>query len=247
MSASTDLALIKEVQRKARHGESGEWRKEYTRQYRQVLEHIFGEIQEEIRPYSDSPEEGITCRKGCTHCCEHFVSVSVSHALLITDYLYASGKAMSAFLRGYGKWLRTIEDNPQAAAVFSSLEEHTASAAVVKPYSQELLSAYHACTIPCPFLDAGQCSIYPVRPVCCAAYFSVSHHDYCRADSDTLATIFEVAPSQANLRRMAELTDPRLFLHQENLPKLVYKLLRASLPEVVLEVERLFNSDSPGK
>jgi len=246
MSAdASDLARIKGVQRKARQGESGERRKEYTRRYRQVLEHIFEEIRQEIRPYIDSPQEGISCRKGCTHCCEHFVSVSVSHALLIADYLYASNKAMSAFLRGYSRWICAIEDNPQASAVFSSLEEHTTSAAIVNPYSQELLSAYHAFAVPCPFLDADQCSIYPVRPVCCAAYFAVSPPDYCRADSDTLATIFEVAPSQANLRRMAELTDPRLSLHQEPLPKLVYKLLTQGLPDVVLEVENLFRSQGP--
>jgi Fe-S-cluster containining protein len=112
----------------------------------------------------------------------------------------------------------------------------------VKPYSQELLSAYHAFAIPCPFLDGSQCAIYPVRPVCCAAYFSVSPPDYCRSDSTTLASILEVTPSQVNLQRLAELADPRLSLHQESLPKLVYKLLTKGLPEVVLELEKLFDT-----
>lgn len=245
MSASTDLARIKEVQRKARQGESGERRKEYSRRYRQVLEQIFEEIRQEIRPHMDPPVEGITCKKGCTYCCAQFVSVPVSHALLITDYLYASEKAMSAFLLGYDRWIRAIEDNPQASAVLSSLEEYTTSAAAVKHYPQELCVAYHALDIPCAFLDRGQCSIHAVRPVVCASYFAMSPPDYCRADSDTLATIFEVAPSQANLRKLAELTDPRLSLHQEPLPKLVYKLLTQGLPAVFLEVERLFNSQPP--
>jgi len=242
MSTSTDLASIKEVQRKARQGDFGVWRKDYTRQYRQVLERIYEEIREEIRPYLNIPEESITCLKGCPHCCAQFVSVPVSHAVLITDYLYASEKAMSHFLRGYDDWLRAVEDNPQAAAVLSSLEEYTASAAAVKHYPQELCAAYHAIDIPCAFLDRGQCSIHAVRPIVCAAYFSVSPPDYCRADSDTLASILAISPSQANLRKLAELTDPRLSLHQESLPKLVYKLLTTGLPEVILEVERLFNS-----
>ncbi|MGA3094114.1 MAG: YkgJ family cysteine cluster protein [Dehalococcoidales bacterium] len=236
------MLRIKETERKARQGEPGAWRKEFTRQYRQILECIFEEIREEIRPYIDSQEEGITCKKGCTHCCEHFVSIPVSHAVLITDYLYSSEKALSSFLRGYDRWVRVIEDNPQASAVFSSLEEHAASAAIVKPYSQELLAAYHAFSIPCPFLDRGQCSIHAVRPIVCAAYFSVSPPDYCRADSDTLATILEISPSQANLRKLAELTDHRLSLHQENLPKLVYKLLTNGLPELFLEIQRLFDA-----
>ena len=244
MSASTDFARIKEVQRKARQGESGEWRKEHDRRYRQALESIFEETQVETRPYINTSEEGITCKKGCTHCCEHFVSVPVSHAVVIADYLYASEKAMSIFLRGYGKWRRSIEEDPQATAVFGDLQEDTASAAVVKTSSQELLSAYHVLAIPCPFLDGGRCSIYAVRPVCCAAYFSVSPPEHCLADSTTPATIFEVTPSQANLRKLAQLTDPRLSLHQESLPKLVYKLLTTGLPEVALEVERLFNSQA---
>ena len=243
MSAyTTDPPRIREIKRKSHQGDAGAWRKEFTRQYRQGLERIFEEIREEIRPYIDSPEEGITCKKECTHCCEHFVSIPVSHAVLITDYLYASEKALSSFLGGYDRWVRVIEDNPQAYAVFSSLEEHCASAAIVKPYSQELLAAYHAFSIPCPFLDRGQCAIYPVRPVCCATYFSVSPPEYCQSDSNIPATILEVKPSEANLRKLAELTDPRLSLHQESLPKLVYKLLTNGLPEVFLEIQKLFES-----
>jgi Fe-S-cluster containining protein len=239
---TTDLPRIGEIKRKAHQGDAGVWRKEFTRQYRQVLEHIFEEIRAETLPVFNSSEEGITCRKGCTHCCEHFVSIPVSHAVLITDYLYSSERALSSFLHGYDKWVRVIEDNPQASAVFSSLEEHTASAAMVKPYSQELLAAYHAFSIPCPFLDRSECAIYPVRPVCCAAYFSVSSPEYCQSDSATPATILEVKPSETNLRKLAELTDPRLSLHQESLPKLVYKLLTNDLPEVFLEIQKLFES-----
>ncbi len=154
------------------------------------------------------------------------MSIPVSHAVLITDYLYASEKAMSTFLRGYEKWLRGFETNPQASAVLGRLEEYTSLSAAVKPYSQELLSEYHALAIPCPFLDKRECSIYPVRPVCCATYFSVSPPEYCLSDSATPATILEVKPSEANLRRLADLTDPRLSLHQESLPKLSACIVR---------------------
>jgi Fe-S-cluster containining protein len=241
-SPVTDLRRIRELERKAHQGELGAWRKEYLQQYRQVLEHIFEEIRVETRHYINSSPEGITCRKGCAHCCEHFVSISLSHALLIVDYLYTREKLLTQFLRKYNRWLRSIEDNPQSAAVFSRLEEHTTFAAVVKPYSQELLSGYHAFSIPCPFLDGGQCSIYPIRPVCCAVYFSMSPPDYCRSDNAIPATTLTLPPSQVNLRRLAGLADPRFSLHQESLPKLVYKLLTLGLPEIVLELQKLFNA-----
>ena len=243
MSAySTDLPRITEIKRKAHQGDAGVWRKEFSRQYRQELEHIFEEIRAETRPVFNSLEEGITCRKGCGTCCSQFVSVPVSHAVLITEYLYASERAMSIFLRGFDNWLHAIEDNPQATLVLNSLEEYTSSASAVKHYPQELCAAYHALDIPCPFLDRGQCSIHAVRPVVCAAYFSVSPPEYCRSDSQTPATILEVKPSEANLRRLAELTDPRLSLHQESLAKLVYKLLTNGLPEVFLEIQKLFDA-----
>jgi Fe-S-cluster containining protein len=239
---ATDLARIRETAKKSREGEAGLWRREFFNRYRQVLEHIFDETRDEIRPYLNSTEESISCRKGCAHCCEHFVSVSVSHALVVTDYLVANEKAISSFLHSYENWIGAIEANPPASAIFHILEESTASSAMVKPSSQEMLGAYHSFSIPCPFLDHGQCAIYPVRPICCAAYFSVSSPDYCRSDSATLATIFEVAPSQANLRKMAKLADPRFFMHQENLPTLVYKLLVHGLPDVAIGIQKLFDA-----
>jgi Fe-S-cluster containining protein len=161
--------------------------------------------------------------------------------MVIADYLYASENAMSVFLRGYDKWLAAVED-PDAEAIFGALEEDTARSAVVKSSSQDLLSAYHSLGITCPFLDKTRCAIYPVRPVCCAAYFSVSSPELCRADSATPAAIIQVKPSEKNLRHFTELADIRLSAHQENLPKLVYKLLTMGFSEVYLEVEKLFKT-----
>jgi Fe-S-cluster containining protein len=247
MSDSIDLARIKDVQRKSRQSDYGEWHKNYTRQYRQLLEDTYDEIRTEVLRYTDSIGENITCGKGCNYCCEHFVSVPVSHAVVITDYLYASENAMSAFLRGYARWQKAIEDSPRAEAIFSQLQEDTTVSAAVKTSSQELLSAYHTLNISCPFLDGRRCAIYPVRPLCCAAYFSVSPPECCRSDSETPAALLEITPSQPKLRKLAELTDPRLSLHQEPLPSLVYKLLTRGLPEVAAEVERLFAAESQNR
>jgi Fe-S-cluster containining protein len=242
MSASIDLARIREVQEKARQGKHGQWRKEYSRRYRQLLESIYEEMRSEVLRYTASGGESIQCQKGCHHCCEHFISVPVSHAIVVTDYLYASEKAMSVFLRSYPIWRRSIEENPQAVDVFSILEEDTARAAEVKPSPQELLSAYHNLNIPCPFLDGKCCAIYPVRPLCCAAYFSVSLPEFCSSDSVTQAVLLQITPSRSNLRKLSELTDPRLSLHQDSLPRLVYKLLTDGLPEVAIETGKLFDS-----
>ena len=57
----------------------------------------------------------------------------------------------------------------------------------------------------------------------------------------TPAVLLQITPSRSNLRKLSELTDPRLSLHQESLPKLVFKLLTDGLPEVAVEVARLFD------
>ena len=240
MPEPKDLAAIKEVQRKARQGEYGRQRKEFGRKYREILEKSYEEIRADALRYTASIGESIQCGKGCAHCCEHFVSVTVSQAVVIADYLYASENAMAVFLRNYDKWLKSIEENPQAVIIFSSLEEDTTLSAEVRTSPQELLHAYFTFAVPCPFLDKTRCAIYAVRPLCCAAYFAVTPPEFCRADVSSPPLVLEVKPSEKNLRALVQLADPRLSLHQESLPKLVYKLLTAGLPEVSRELDTLF-------
>jgi Fe-S-cluster containining protein len=240
MSTSIDYARIKEIQRLSRQGEHGEWRKEFDRRYRELLEESYEEVRTEAQRYVASSGEEISCGKGCSYCCDHFVSVPVTHAIVVADYLYASEKAMAVFLRGYAKWRDALDENPLAASVFAELQKDTALAAEVKKSPQEVLSAYHALNVRCPFLDHEQCAIYAVRPLVCAAYFAVSPPEFCASDSELPAALMQVTPSQTRLRKMAQMIDPRLSMHQESLPEVVYQLLTKGLIEVGENVEKLF-------
>lgn len=236
-----DLPRINEIKSQSYQGDLGSQCKEFTRQYGHLLKLIFNDIKVKVSTYTESGERSITCSKGCGTCCYQFISVSVSHALFIADYLYASKKAMQVFLTGYDKWLGCFENNPKAVSVLDNLEEFTTKAAVVKHYSQELCTDYHKLDIQCPFLFNGQCSIYVVRPVVCATYFSLSPVNRCQADSDFQPLILQITPSEIYLRRMAELANHRWHMHQESLPKLVYKLLTQGLPEVAQQIDSIFD------
>ena len=240
MSETVDFSSAREVQRKARQGEPGQLRKEFYRQYRELLEGCYADIRSDVAGYTASSGESVSCVKGCSHCCEHFVSVTVSHSLVITDYLYTSENAMSAFMRGYPRWLAAVQGDPAAKAVFTMLEQDTALSADVKRSSEELRTAYHRYAIPCPFLEGKRCAIYAVRPLCCAGFFSMASPEFCRADNEILVPLVQVVPSKAKLKKLAELTDIRLSAHQEALPTLVYKLLTRGFQDVYLEVENLF-------
>ncbi|MDO8578525.1 MAG: YkgJ family cysteine cluster protein [Dehalococcoidales bacterium] len=149
---------------------------------------------------------------------------------------------MPVFLKGYEKWLSSFENDPKAMPVLKNLEGYTTRSAAIKHYSQELCTDYHKLDIPCPFLDQGQCSIHEVRPVVCASYFSLSPVEQCRPDSESTPAILSITPSEIYLRRMAGLADIRWYMHQEPLPKLVYKLLTQGMPEVSRQIEGLFDS-----
>lgn len=235
-----DLSLIKSLKSQSLRGSEGRQRQEFVRRYRQTLELIYDEIKTASGPYVKSGDRSITCCKGCSSCCSQFISVNLSHALVVVDYLYSGYKAMPVFLKGYEKWMSAFENNPGAMPVLTSLEEFTTRAARMKPYSQDGCTEYHQLDIPCPFLDQGQCVIHEVRPVVCASYFSLSPVEQCRPDSDTPPAILSITPSEVYLRRMAGLADIRWYTHQEPLPKLVYKLLTQGLPEVSREIEGRF-------
>lgn len=212
----------------------------FMRSYRKLLNCVFDDIYAEVRNYTDRINTGITCREGCGTCCSQFVSVNVSHAILITDYLYADKKAMAVFLSGYDRWSSSIANNPDAASILRQLEAHTSFAATLKPYPQELCVSYHKLGIPCPFLNQGQCSIRKVRPIVCAAYFSISPIVHCAPDSSVQPLILEVKPEQMHLKLMAELADSKYYSHQEPLPKIVNKMITQGLAQVEEEVDRLF-------
>jgi Fe-S-cluster containining protein len=237
-----DLSRIKSIKSQSLRGAVGAQRAEFDRQYRQTLELIFDEIKTATGPYLKSGDKHITFYKGCDSCCSQFISVNLSHALFIVDYLYSGYKAMPVFLKGYEKWSSSFENNPGAMAVLNNLEEYTTRSAAMKPYPQEGCTDYHKLDIPCPFLDQGVCSIHEVRPVVCASYYSLSPVEHCRPDSASPPLIFSHTPSEIYLRRLAGLADMEWYTHQEPLPKLVYKLLTQGLPEVSREIGGRFES-----
>ena len=97
---------------------------------------------------------GIDCRKGCAWCCHQQVLVMPGEMLLIADY---------------------IENNFDSGTKKVVLQR-----AVEKDEKVKDLDAGRAlqAKIPCPLLQDGSCSVYPVRPMACRIYLS-SNLDSC--------------------------------------------------------------------
>jgi Fe-S-cluster containining protein len=92
------------------------------------------------------------CRTGCSHCCQIPVTISLVEAQLLSR---ASGRVLSA---------------PQRSIRFtneSSIESLAAK-------EGQLQAAPQA---PCPFLQAGRCSVYEMRPMACRTLLNLDDDD----------------------------------------------------------------------
>ena len=223
---------MKKTEMEARRGSYGAWRRDFCREYGAIASRICREAYEGHKTYLDSLGTAITCRRGCAYCCSHYISISLGHGLVIADYLYAHPEALEAFLGRYEKWRHATAGAP----ALRTLEQYTTFSAVVRGTPQALLDDYAGLGVPCPFLAGGACSIYPVRPICCASHFSISPPQRCREGSPEQPLICEATPSPEGLRRLAALGEPALWLHQETMPSLVYRMLTEGLPEIMRQL-----------
>lgn len=144
---------------------------------------LHGTIDTTVRGLSDIP---IACKKGCSHCCHIWVSVSAPEALYIAKLLKERGETAIAKVR--------------------LANEHT------KGYDFESRNNSY----PCPLLDGNTCSIYETRPKACrlasstdAAICGRSYHNITTEDIPTpvmymnargmFATVMATSLKHANL------------------------------------------------
>jgi Fe-S-cluster containining protein len=128
----------------------------------------------------------ISCSKGCSFCCSQYVGASLQECDAIVYWIYQHDHILKDFLLRYPAWRNRLKEHgvnfneiDQAANIcFRNPDD--ASAREVYLHKT---AAYGQLDIPCPFLDDGSCSIYPVRPFVCAAYVVVSPPENCKSSS----------------------------------------------------------------
>jgi len=85
----------------------------------------------------------VACKAGCDHCCHQSVGVTTPEALAIVAHL---------------KQVLPVAELAAFAALIAERFARTRELSADQRFSPDL---------PCPFLVAGQCSIYEVRPLVC--------------------------------------------------------------------------------
>lgn len=217
---------IEKIEEKENIGPYGAWRRDFCRNNREFLVQARNNIYRSLVDTLTSRGEKITCRKGCTYCCFHYVAVPLAHGIVIVDYLYNRKKLLKKFIHNYEKWKNVANDIPDIidytrGQAFASSMPINDIVAVTRPLSMR----YLAMDIPCPFLANDTCIIYDVRPLSCSGQYSVSPPDWCASATAENAVIYQLVPQDEDLMKMLQLAGPQLMTHEVTLPIMIYKLL----------------------
>jgi Fe-S-cluster containining protein len=225
---------IAKIETKENAGSYGAWRREFCKKYRDLLAQSRNNSFNSLVKTLDSKGETISCRKGCTYCCSHYVAVPLAHGIVIVDYLYNRKESLKQFVLNYEKWrnkgyeISHINDQTRIQAFSSSLPINDIIE-VTRPLSLRYLEM----DITCPFLLNNTCLIYAVRPLPCSGQYSVSPADWCAPSSGKKAAIYQLVPDDEDLMRILQLADPRLMLYELTLPIMIYKLLTEGVSSVM--------------
>jgi len=207
-------------------GPYGRWRAEFCRKYSALLDSTRENTYRSLRASVSAEGRQISCRKGCTFCCYHYVSVSLAQGMVIVAHLYRRKDRLKQFVDRYEEWREKAE--PIAEAIDGirnqALSSSTPIARVIED-TRPLSTRYFQANIRCPFLVDDLCSIYPVRPLACSGHHSVSPPEWCAPDSHQKPEIRRMTPDDRDLMRMIRVADPWLTLFELTLPTMVYRLL----------------------
>lgn len=127
---------------------------------------------------ADNP---ITCKKGCDHCCHLLVEISYEEAQALVEWIKALEKKEKERI------INNVKSSAsEAKEIFSRKKSRKK---FLKPYIGEESfdddaydEYFYEKKRPCPFLLAGVCQAYEVRPTPCRLHLVTSDPNSCRYD-----------------------------------------------------------------
>jgi Fe-S-cluster containining protein len=113
----------------------------------------------------------VTCSKGCSACCRHFVSSVEPFEIL----------ALDAHLKSRGDYAGLLHASHCRELVYDEIVKREGEG---EEASDRALYRYFLRGIPCPFLEAdGSCGVYAWRPMACRMFFAESPPRFCAGKS----------------------------------------------------------------
>ncbi len=118
---------------------------------------------------------GVSCVKGCNHCCHYLVGVTAAEAFCIYREILAMPEEQQEAI---------ISESITAAQMIAEKGLPDMKAAERGDGAQSGLSRWYGdLDITCPVLSDGECLMYEQRPLVCRECLATSEPDLCRTDS----------------------------------------------------------------
>jgi Fe-S-cluster containining protein len=114
---------------------------------------IVRRFEKQIQSHTSRTKEGVTCSKGCAHCCYHPLSVSL-----------LEGVSLYRWLTEHYLWTPDFKDK---------VVQHSKAVWGLTP------EIWMLSMVACPMLDEKLCSIYQGRPAVCRVTVSTGDPYYC--------------------------------------------------------------------
>lgn len=155
--------------------------------------------------------QSVSCRTGCFACCSQLVVVSPLEAHAIAAYVAERPELKEQVPARLERWEHQVADTPrlaEALAAFSAADGYLSG-----PDGGALEVSYWQARLPCPFLEEGLCSIYPVRPFACREHLVVSPPEICETNPDAATP----AGTRLEFRAAASWVGTRAFLLPDRL------------------------------
>jgi len=131
--------------------------------------------QETIKAVEGTGRE-ISCRKGCGACCSNLVAISEVEARRIVAVVDEMPEPRRTVIRTR---FAEARQRLESAGLLQQLQH---SSEWTDAEYTKLVGDYFRVRLPCPFLEAGSCSIYEDRPITCREYLVVSPAEHCAED-----------------------------------------------------------------
>jgi Fe-S-cluster containining protein len=129
--------------------------------------------------------QGITCRKGCSACCNQLVPLSIPEAFFLRDAVNRLNAKKRARVL---KKMQATTEALERAGLLDDLR-HPGK-------NRQIDADYFGQGLPCPFLEDDACSIYAQRPFICRSYVVTSPKEAC---ADPYANAVEKVEIKRNL------------------------------------------------
>ena len=127
--------------------------------------------------------QAASCTPGCTACCRQLVVISPIEALAIAQFTRTHRSVASRLPNALTAWEARIAAAEELSRQMDGFD--AADGYVSGADGGRLEFSYWREQIPCPFLDNGHCSIYPVRPFACREHYVTSDPRRCAEDLDS--------------------------------------------------------------